>query len=272
MIASHICERTGIDHGSEIARRDFIATLSPNMAQDSFGRRLRRERERRTIALEAIAANTKIGLGLLQGLERDDFSRWPSGVFRRAFMRSYAKAIGLDPDEVVREFLERFPDPFGGIDAGLATASVGGKHGATAAAKTSLRLTLAEPPPRFWGGCLLASLRARLVAAALDAAVIGVLALAMFLFLDDFRAPLIVAILGYYVGGILILGNTPGVSICAPRLTSDGLPAEESTGDALPRPSTVRPALTVVPSTVEGRQAQVDPEQRRRVAGVLKSA
>jgi hypothetical protein len=163
-------------------------------------------------------------------------SRWPSGVFRRAFMRSYAEAIGLDPDEVVREFLERFPDPLGGIDAVLAARSVGGKPGAATAPKTTLRLMLAEPPPRFWGGCLLASLRARLAAAALDAAVIGVLALAMFIFLDDFRAPLIVAILSYYVGGILTLGNTPGVSICAPRLRTDEPASAESTGDAIEDP------------------------------------
>ena len=81
------------------------------MTEDSFGRRLRAERERRRIALEAIAANTKIGIALLRGLERDDISRWPSGIFRRSFIRSYAEAIGLDGDDTVREFLERFPEP-----------------------------------------------------------------------------------------------------------------------------------------------------------------
>src|SRR5260370_25717267 len=81
------------------------------MAEESFGRRLRSERERRRITLELIAANTKIGVGLLKGLERDDLSRWPSGLFRRSFMRSYAEAIGLHAEGTVREFLERFPDP-----------------------------------------------------------------------------------------------------------------------------------------------------------------
>lgn len=77
----------------------------------TFGPRLRQERERRHISLESIAANTKISLSLLQGLERDDVKRWPSGIFRRAFVRSYAQAIGMDPEAVVREFDERFPDP-----------------------------------------------------------------------------------------------------------------------------------------------------------------
>jgi cytoskeletal protein RodZ len=58
-----------------------------------------------------VAANTKIGLPLLQALERGDVSRWPGGIFRRSFVRDYASAIGLDPTATVAEFLERFPDP-----------------------------------------------------------------------------------------------------------------------------------------------------------------
>jgi transcriptional regulator with XRE-family HTH domain len=76
----------------------------------SFGRRLRDERERRTLTLDAIAESTKINASLLAGLERDDLSRWPSGIFRRAFVREYAIAIGLSPDAVLAEFLRHFPE------------------------------------------------------------------------------------------------------------------------------------------------------------------
>src|SRR6516165_12630981 len=79
----------------------------------TFGPRLRQERERRQISLQAIAENTKISRSLLEALERDDVSRWPTGIFRRAFVQSYAQAIGLDAEEIVREFAERFPDPAG---------------------------------------------------------------------------------------------------------------------------------------------------------------
>ncbi len=78
---------------------------------DSFGARLRQRREQQTIALATIAEQTKIKLSLLEGLERDDVSHWPSGIFRRAFIRAYAHAIGLEPDVIVREFLELYPDP-----------------------------------------------------------------------------------------------------------------------------------------------------------------
>ena len=55
---------------------------------DSFGARLRQERERRQIPLKSIAEGTKIGISLLEGLERDDVSRWPSGIFRKSFVRA----------------------------------------------------------------------------------------------------------------------------------------------------------------------------------------
>ncbi len=77
--------------------------------RDTFGPRLRRERERRGIALETIAVVTKVGVDLWQGLERNDFSRWPAGIFARAFVRDYARAVGLDAEEVVEEFCRLFP-------------------------------------------------------------------------------------------------------------------------------------------------------------------
>jgi hypothetical protein len=76
---------------------------------DTFGPRLRAERERRGISVETIASVTKVGGDLWEGLERNDFSRWPSGIFARAFVRDYARAIGLDADETVNEFCRLFP-------------------------------------------------------------------------------------------------------------------------------------------------------------------
>jgi cytoskeletal protein RodZ len=75
----------------------------------TFGPRLRSERERRGISLETIATVTKVGVDLWDGLERNDFSRWPTGIFARAFVRDYARAVGLDADEVIDEFCRLFP-------------------------------------------------------------------------------------------------------------------------------------------------------------------
>lgn len=73
-----------------------------------FGGKLRQARERRGVSLRQIAASTKISVAALEALERNDVSRLPGGIFSRAFVRSYAIEVGLDPDETVREFLERF--------------------------------------------------------------------------------------------------------------------------------------------------------------------
>jgi transcriptional regulator with XRE-family HTH domain len=90
---------------------------------EGFGARLRTHREARHIDLAWIAEETKIKRSLLEGLERDDVSRWPSGIFRRAYVRTYAHTIGLDPDVVLREFLEVHPDPVDVLEAAAAAAS-----------------------------------------------------------------------------------------------------------------------------------------------------
>lgn len=77
--------------------------------QDTFGPRLRRERERRGISLDTIVTRTNVSRELWQGFESNDFSRWPNGIFARAFVRDYAKAVGLDPNEVVEDFCRLFP-------------------------------------------------------------------------------------------------------------------------------------------------------------------
>ena len=77
---------------------------------ETFGARLRLRREEQQIALTTIAEHTKIKLSLLEGLERDDISHWPVGIFRRAFIRAYAHAIGLEPKAILQEFLALHPD------------------------------------------------------------------------------------------------------------------------------------------------------------------
>ena len=79
------------------------------MTADDFGPRLRAEREARNISLGQLAERTKVSAELWEALERNDFSRWPSGVFARAFVRDYAQVLGLDADAVVNDFCRLFP-------------------------------------------------------------------------------------------------------------------------------------------------------------------
>jgi hypothetical protein len=77
--------------------------------QEIFTTRLRRHRERTRTTLAEIARATRVKQDLLEGLEQNDLSAWPRGLYARAYIRSYASAIGLDGDETVNEFCRLFP-------------------------------------------------------------------------------------------------------------------------------------------------------------------
>jgi transcriptional regulator with XRE-family HTH domain len=188
------------------------------VSEETFGGRLRRERERRQIALSSISANTKISASYFEALERNELSRWPTGIFRRAFNRAYAAGIGLDPDTIAREFQERFPDPSERTPMVVGEAPATPHTAPPASAPRSdtvLRLTLADAGTPFVRGRLLAEMRSRCAAVGCDAAMTLVVAALMYVVVGSFWMPLGVFALLYELGGILILGNTPGVSLCA---------------------------------------------------------
>jgi cytoskeleton protein RodZ len=76
----------------------------------SFGEKLKQEREKRKITLEQISASTKIGTRMLQALEEDKFNQLPGGIFNKGFVRAYSRAVGLDEDQAVAEYLEASGD------------------------------------------------------------------------------------------------------------------------------------------------------------------
>ena len=201
-----------------------VSQVAGPLSNESLCVRLRRERERRQIALSSISANTKISVSLFEALERGDVSRWPSGIYRRSFVRAYAQAIGLDPDAVAREFTEQFPDPAEPPPAAESIPPVPQKKAvesptppvlAPASRRSTVRLKIPEPGRPFAQGHLLAGMRERLVAVACDGGVVVAIALCVFIVLGKFWLPLGVVMLAYYLGGILVLGNTPGVCLWA---------------------------------------------------------
>jgi transcriptional regulator with XRE-family HTH domain len=77
--------------------------------RDAFGPNLRRLRVQRGVTLEQIADATKVSVDLWKGLEQNDFSRWPTGIYARSYLRSYSVAIGADPETTVDDFCRYFP-------------------------------------------------------------------------------------------------------------------------------------------------------------------
>ncbi len=73
---------------------------------ESIGQFLRSEREIRQLSLEELATTTRIPLRSLQLLEDDRLDNLPGDVFVRGFVKSYAKAVGLGVDDVLRRYEE----------------------------------------------------------------------------------------------------------------------------------------------------------------------
>ena len=77
----------------------------------SVGEMLRRERLRTGLDLERISQETKISVRMLELIENDQFQQLPGAVFARSFVRQYARALGLDEEEFVRELDRTFEPP-----------------------------------------------------------------------------------------------------------------------------------------------------------------
>jgi cytoskeleton protein RodZ len=73
--------------------------LAPRAGED-----LRAARERLDWPLEAVAAELRIRLSYLQALEAGHISILPGHAYALGFLRTYARALGLDPEEMVRRF------------------------------------------------------------------------------------------------------------------------------------------------------------------------
>ena len=71
------------------------------------GAELRGVRERLGWSLDAIAVRLKVKLGFLEAIEAGDLAALPAPTYAAGFIRSYAEALGLDPEEILRRFGRR---------------------------------------------------------------------------------------------------------------------------------------------------------------------
>src|SRR2546425_2405416 len=77
----------------------------------TVGSWLKSAREERGLPLEVISEATKINLIFLSALEQDRFDRLPGGMFPRAMVRAYARALGAGEQTVLGIYAEQFPPP-----------------------------------------------------------------------------------------------------------------------------------------------------------------
>ncbi|MDR7316033.1 RodZ domain-containing protein [Brevibacillus nitrificans] len=74
-----------------------------------LGQVLQRAREEKGITLDDIQRITKIQRRYLEAIERGHFHVLPGHFYARAFIKSYAEAVGLDPNHIMSHFQSDLP-------------------------------------------------------------------------------------------------------------------------------------------------------------------
>jgi transcriptional regulator with XRE-family HTH domain len=118
---------------------------------------LRRARQARGLTLQDVAAVTKLSPRVLNRIELGDFEALPAGVMGRAHVRAYARAVGLDPDDVVKGLADLLPAEIDPVQVLRARARqrfaddhpVAAALGASAAAWRRHAGAVVRTPPRW---------------------------------------------------------------------------------------------------------------------------
>ncbi|MBB6282231.1 helix-turn-helix domain-containing protein [Geobacillus subterraneus] len=77
-----------------------------------LGKRLREAREEKQISLDELQEMTKIQKRYLIGIEEGNYAIMPGNFYVRAFIRQYAEAVGLDPDELFEQYKQDIPQSY----------------------------------------------------------------------------------------------------------------------------------------------------------------
>jgi cytoskeleton protein RodZ len=177
---------------------------APN-GEARIGQILETARKERDLTLEEVERATKIRKRYLVGLEREDYGTLPDAVYARGFLKTYANYLGLDGEELSREFQDRMkPRRERGISYGAPNQS-------------EFDRPLINPsqlgPPRRRKSISGTTILSLLVALLALVAVVGSL---------------------YYVGrGVQISGETPAPSPSSQDQAADG-PKPEAGGGGAP--------------------------------------
>jgi transcriptional regulator with XRE-family HTH domain len=78
---------------------------------NELGRVLSEARVQRGLTLEDCERDTRISKRYLDALEREDWKIFPAPVYSRAFLRTYAQYLGLNPAELMRAFQAQAEEP-----------------------------------------------------------------------------------------------------------------------------------------------------------------
>jgi hypothetical protein len=85
-----------------------LADKEPGRADIPSGSGLKRRREMRGLSLQGIYQVTKIRVEILENIEAENFAALPDESFLRNHLTQYARALGLNPKDIIEPYLERY--------------------------------------------------------------------------------------------------------------------------------------------------------------------
>src|SRR5690606_16762139 len=77
---------------------------SPKEDEPSIGQALRSARFDAGLSVEDVSRSTRVRVPIVRAIEADDFSRCGGDVYARGHLRTLARVVGLDPDELVARY------------------------------------------------------------------------------------------------------------------------------------------------------------------------
>ena len=78
--------------------------VKPDENIKETGTDLRAAREEKGLTLQEISQLTKIGVSILDAIEKREFSQLLEPVYSRAFIKTYAKALSIDSEEILSSY------------------------------------------------------------------------------------------------------------------------------------------------------------------------
>src|SRR5688572_13716866 len=71
---------------------------------ESVGQYLRKHRENKRMSIEEVSRATRVPSSSVERIEADRFDELPGEVFVRGFLKSYARSLGLTPEDVLARY------------------------------------------------------------------------------------------------------------------------------------------------------------------------
>ena len=99
-------------------QRTTVEAVADHRSPDPAAR-LRVAREAKGLSHRQVADATKLSVRAIELLEGDCLRELPQGIYRRSIVKAVAREVGLNPDQILNEFISLHPDELPSMPAAV---------------------------------------------------------------------------------------------------------------------------------------------------------